>query len=117
MSAIRTNSKNGEQYVVIKVTVPINLKLRFKVLCARKELTMSEVLKNLIEQWIQADAPVSHFVTDFSSEDCENVKGYLPRALKVQFKVLCTQKQIKMRSVLYNLMAQWVYSGGSAVRK
>lgn len=69
---------------------------------------MSEVLKELIERWIQADAPVSNFDTELIEEDYEDVKGSIPESLKTQFKVFCTQKRVTMRFALYNLINQWV---------
>ncbi len=69
---------------------------------------MSEVLENLIKKWIQSDAPVSDFVTQLSEKDYEDVKGSIPESLKTQFKVFCTQKQVTIRSALYNLINQWV---------
>lgn len=105
--------RDGEESVVVKGAVPRVLKLQFKVLCTQKELEMSAVLEDLIEKWIQADAPVPESPTDLSNEDSEDVKGYIPKSLKLQFKVLCTQKRVKMRSVLYNLINEWVQAGGS----
>ncbi len=103
---------NDEEYVVVKGSVPRSLKLQFKVLCIQKELQMSEVLEELIEKWIQADGPVPESPADLSNEDSEDVKGYVPKSLKLQFKVLCTQKRVKMRSVLYYLINEWVQAGG-----
>ncbi|MEW6493981.1 MAG: hypothetical protein AB1589_15935 [Cyanobacteriota bacterium] len=99
---------DGEQYVVIKGAVPKSLKLQFKVLCVQQELEMSAVLEDLIEQWIQADAPIHEPPADLYSEDSEDVKGYIPKSLKLPFKTLCTLKQVKMRSVLYQLLHEWV---------
>jgi len=72
---------------------------------------MSEVLKDLIEKWIQLDATVPESPADLSNEDFENVKRYIAKSLKLQFKVLCTQKRVKMRSVLYYLINEWVQAG------
>ena len=94
--------------MIIKADIPSSLKLQFKVLCVQKDLTMSEVLEELIKRWIIADAPVSNFVTRVSEEDYEDIKGYIPESLKTQFKVFCTQKKVTMRSALYNLISEWV---------
>ena len=106
--------RDKEEFVVIKGTVPSSLKLQFKVLCTQKELKMSSVLEDLIEKWMQADASVPKSTADFSDQDFEEVKGYVPKSLKLQFKVLCTQKRVKMRFILYNLINEWVHSGGWA---
>lgn len=105
--------RDGEEYVVVKGTVPRSLKLQFKILCVEKGLEMSSVLEDLIEKWIQADAPVPKSPTDLFDEDSEVVKGYVPKFLKFQFKVLCIQKRVKISSVLHNLINGWVEVGGS----
>ncbi len=94
--------------MVVKGAVPKSLKLQFKVICVQKELEMSAVLEDLIEQWIQADAPVHDSTIDLSSEESEAVKGYIPKSLKLHFKTLCTLKRVKMRSVLHQLINEWV---------
>ena len=104
--------RNSEEYIVVKGSIPSSLKLRFKVICVQKKLNMTEVLEELIRRWIQADAPISNFVTDLSNEDYEAVKGYIPQSLKLKFKNLCKNKRVKMRSVLYNLINEWVKTEG-----
>ena len=94
--------------MVVKGAVPKSLKLQFKVLCVQQELEMSAVLEDLIEKWIQEDAPIHESPTDVSGEDSEDVKGYVPKSLKLHFKTLCTLKRVKMRSVLYQLIHEWV---------
>ncbi|MCX7594814.1 MAG: hypothetical protein N2235_13840 [Fischerella sp.] len=76
---------------------------------------MSSVLENLIGKWIQAGGPVPEYLVDLSSSNQENedVKGYIPESLKLQFKVLCAQKGVTMCSVLYHLVTEWVQTGGS----
>ncbi len=105
--------RDGEESVVVKGSVPRSLKLQFKVLCIQKELEISAVLEDLIGKWIQADAPVPESPADLSDEDSEVVKGYVPKSLKLQFKVLCTQNRVKMGTVLYNLINEWVQVGSS----
>lgn len=106
---------NNEELVVVKGSVSRDLKFQFKVLCTQNELTMSLVLDNLIKKWIQAGGPIFESttdLTDLSNQDFQEVKGYIPESLKLQFKVLCTTKQVTMRFVLYNLIKEWVSSGG-----
>jgi hypothetical protein len=98
----------GEGWVIVKGSIPKELKLRFKVVCIQKELEMSTILESLIEKWIQTGAPLPKNAIDFSNKDFEDVKGYIPKPLKIQFKVLCTQKQTQMRSVMYNLIHEWL---------
>ena len=102
--------RQEEEFVVVKGSVPSSLKLQFKVLCTQKEMKMSSVLENLLKKWIQADAPIPKSTTDVSHEDFEELKGYVPKSLKLQFKVRCTQKRVNMRSVLYALVNEWVLS-------
>ncbi|WP_414564777.1 MULTISPECIES: hypothetical protein [unclassified Anabaena] len=100
--------KNSEQTVVVKGAIPKTLKLQFKVMCVQKELEMSEVLEHLIRQWIQANAPITELFPDLSNEENEDVRGYIPKSLKLQFKYICTQKRVMIRSILYLLIKQWV---------
>jgi hypothetical protein len=107
--------RDSEESVVIKGVVPSSLKLQFKVLCTKQELKMSEVIEDLIEGWIQADGEsVPEFTPNLSEEDFVEVKGYVPESIKIRFKILCTQKRVSIRSVLYHLINEWVHSGGSA---
>jgi hypothetical protein len=110
MTLVSENQR--EKPVIIKGSVPSSLKLQFKVLCTQKNLKMSEVIGELISQWIQADAPISNFITDETNEDYEDVKGYISNALKTQFKVHCIQKKVKMNFVLYNLINEWIKTEG-----
>jgi hypothetical protein len=93
--------------VAIKASIPGLLKIQFKVLCAQLEKTMSKKIEELIEEWIQADSPTSDFVATPCNTNYEEVRGYIPKALKIQFKVICAQKQIEMNFVLYNLIKKW----------
>ena len=102
-----TNESN-ETYVVIKTATPSSLKLQFKVLCTRKELTMSKVVEDLIQKWIQANTPILNFHSDCFEQKSEDLKVYIPENLKTQFKVLCIQNKVTMRSTLCNLIHQWV---------
>lgn len=104
--------KDSEETVVVKGAIPKTLKLRFKVVCVQKELEMSEVLEDLIRQWIQADVPITESCVDLSNQDSEDVKAYVPKSLKLQFKMLCAQKRVTIRSVLYMLIKQWIEMGG-----
>jgi hypothetical protein len=107
--------RDSEESVVVKGVMPSSLKLQFKVLCTQQELKMSEVIEDLIEGWIQADGEsVPEFTPNLSEEDFVEVKGYVPESIKIRFKILCTQKRVSIRSVLYHLINEWVHSGGSA---
>lgn len=97
-------NEQDKKLVVVKSDIPSSLKLRFKVLCTQRQLTMSDVIEELIKKWTQANAPASDFITELSEEDYEGVKAYIPQSLRTQFKVFCTQKQVTMRSALYNLI-------------
>ncbi|MBG1270943.1 hypothetical protein [Nostoc sp. WHI] len=108
--------KNNEETVVVKGAIPKTLKLQFKVTCVQKELQMSEALENLIRQWIQADAPINELAVDLFNEDYEDVKAYIPKSLKRQLKLLCAQKRITIRSILYVLIKQWVEVGQASPR-
>ncbi|NEP01020.1 MAG: hypothetical protein F6K58_20645 [Symploca sp. SIO2E9] len=104
------SKKEEEELVVVKGAVPSYLKLRFKVLCAQQGLKMSSVIEELLKRWIQAGGPISTSLPP--DEDSEDVKGYVPKSLKLQFKVLCTQQRVKMRHVLYQIINEWVQTDG-----
>ena len=101
-------NEQDKKRVVVKSDIPSSLKLQFKVLSTQRQLTMSNVIEELIKKWIQANAPISDFIAELPEEDYENVKGYVPKSLRIQFKVFCTQKRVTMRSALYNLINEWV---------
>ncbi|BAZ70775.1 MAG: hypothetical protein KME28_04035 [Pelatocladus maniniholoensis HA4357-MV3] len=102
-----TNQDNNE-LAVVKGAIPKTLKLQFKVLCVKKELQMSAVLEDLIRQWIQTGAPIPEVYDDLLNEESEDVKGYIPKSLKLRFKIICTHKRLKIRFVLYALIQEWV---------
>lgn len=74
---------------------------------------MSTVLEDLVRKWIQVGAPIPESSADLADEESEVVKGYVPKSLKLQFKVLCTQKRVKMRSVVCKLLSEWVQASGA----
>lgn len=100
------NEKNKR--VVIKVDLPKKIKLQFKVFCTHKQLTMSYIIEELINKWIQADCYTDNFVLEPSEENNQELKGYIFEPLKIEFKILCVQKGITMRSAIYNLINQWI---------
>jgi len=108
------SENRDEESVVIKGVIPSALKLQFKVLCVQRDLRMSTVLENLIKQWLAADAPTLELMANGLDEDSEEIKGYIPKSLKHQFKVLCVQKRAGMGPVLHSLIQEWVQAGGTA---
>ncbi|MBD2518815.1 hypothetical protein H6G93_28405 [Nostoc sp. FACHB-973] len=102
-----------EEFTVVKGNIPKSLKIQFKVFCVQKNAEMSEILEILIRQWIQAGAPVPQLHSNLLKEELEEIKGYIPKNLKYQFKIICKHKKVTMRSVLYGLITQWVEMGGS----
>lgn len=99
---------NKEEYAVIKGAIPRYIKYRFKVVCIQKELEMSTVLEELIQKWVQQESPILESSVDLANHDLEDVKGYISKSLKLQFKIICAQKKVKMRFVLYYLINQWL---------
>jgi hypothetical protein len=102
-----------EEFTVVKGNIPKQLKIQFKVFCVQKNVEMSEILETLIHQWIQIGAPIPEIINNLVIEELEEIKGYVPKNLKYQFKILCKQRQVTMRSVLYALITEWVEMGGS----
>jgi hypothetical protein len=108
--------KNNEERAIVKGAVPRSLKLRFKVICIEKEIEMSSVLECIIRRWIQADSPISNISIFIKRSNClneslEDVKGYISKSLKLQFKICCAQKQVKIRDVLHKLIEEWIQAG------
>lgn len=101
-------NEKDEKLVIVKINLPKNLKLQFKILCMYKDLTMSNVIGELIEKWIQNNAYTDNFISEPSRGDGEELKGYIPKTLKTNFRILCIKKEITMRHVLYNLIRRWV---------
>ncbi|MHC5820640.1 MAG: hypothetical protein ACYT04_33430 [Nostoc sp.] len=100
-----------DAYRVIKGSMPKALKFRFKGLCGQYGLTMSEVLQVLISEWVKANGPTSSFMTNALDENRDNIthiKAYIPSSLKIQFKVLCAQREVMQSFILYNLILSWV---------
>lgn len=71
---------------------------------------MSAVLEKLIRQWIQSELTSLEFTSSLSHEKVEEVKGYIPKSLKLQFKILCVEKQVGMGFVLHSLIQDWVHA-------
>ncbi|MGF1521874.1 MAG: hypothetical protein ACFBSF_06075 [Leptolyngbyaceae cyanobacterium] len=99
---------NADRAVVVKAFIPQSLKVQFKVCCIQRELKMSAVLEHLIRQWIASGSTDLEPVANPCDEPVEEVKGYIPRALKQQFKVLCTQNHIQMSYLLHSLIQKWL---------
>nr|ADN17858.1 conserved hypothetical protein [Gloeothece verrucosa PCC 7822] len=102
--------KQGDRKLVVKASIPSSLKLKFKVICVQKNLNMSDVIESLIREWILNNGPTNEFeyLEDVLNETYEDIKGYLPSSLKLEFKVLCTQKKLKIRFVITNLIQKWI---------
>ena len=96
------------EFTVVKGIVPKTIKVQFKVFCIQTNIEMSELLETLIKQWVQTGAAVPQMCSNMGEEELEEIKGYIPASLKYQFKVLCKQKRVTMRFVLYALITQWV---------
>ncbi|MFB2771005.1 hypothetical protein ACE1AT_17185 [Pelatocladus sp. BLCC-F211] len=46
-----------------------------------------------------------------NNQELAVVKGAIPKSLKLQFKVLCVQKELQMSAVLEDLIRQWIQAG------
>ena len=103
-----TRKMQADRAVVVKAFIPQSLKMQFKVCCIRHELKMSKVLEHLIQQWIQSESADLEPVVNPCDESVEEVKGYIPKALKQQFKILCTQNHVQMSYALHSLVQEWL---------
>ena len=104
------NTKARKEKSAVKTTVSSSFKVQFKLLCVQKELTISYMLEKIVRDFIQShqDLPKNLENLKPSLHNLKIVKGYIPKSLKFQFKVFCTQKQIPMNLVLSHLIETWV---------
>ena len=71
---------------------------------------MNSVLESLILKWMESNGSSSNFIEPINPKldvTEEDIKAYIDGNLKTQFKVLCAQRNISQRIVLYNLIYQW----------
>ncbi len=73
---------------------------------------MSTVLENLIQQWLDADAPNLKLIAKGADEDSEEIKDIF-RGPQASFKLLCVQKRAEMGLVLHSLIQEWVQASGA----
>ncbi len=97
-----------KEFAIVKGTIPKSLKIQFKVFCVKKNVEMSEVIEALIKQWLQKGATVSQLNNNLLQEELEEIKGYVSKNVKCQFKLICKQKQVTMRSVLHTLITMFI---------
>jgi hypothetical protein len=106
---LKDDSKK-EEHAVIKGAIPRDIKYRFKIVCIQQELDMSTVLEQLIQDWVQKESPILKHSVNSAQDELEDVKAYVSKSLKLQFKIICAQKKLKMRFVLQFLINQWLQS-------
>lgn len=102
--------ENETRKVVIKASLPRDLKHQFKSLCAQRGVTMTVVITHLTESWVDTKIS-SDFIREIPSaeeKDLEDIKVYIAASLKTQFKVVCAQRNLAQRLILYNLIDGWI---------
>lgn len=97
-----------KEALAVKGYIPKSLKMQFKIFCVKNNLEMSEVLETLIMQWIQSGSPILQAPRKLVNEELAEIKGYIPKPLKEEFKTLCKQNRRTMGSILYALIIQSV---------
>ncbi|MEO1670852.1 MAG: hypothetical protein AAFR77_08725 [Cyanobacteria bacterium J06631_2] len=61
------------------------------------------MLEELIEDLLETDRYIPRD-REFEAENMQVVKAYLPKDLKLRFRIFCTQRQIPMNYVLRYLI-------------
>lgn len=59
---------------------------------------------------------VLKLLTELSNEDLEFVKGYIPKSLKLQFRLLCTKNKSKCIMFCITSIKEWVQADTSRIR-
>lgn len=101
-------SATKERSVIAKADIPSQLKLQFKILCAKQGFNMSFVSELLLRDWLLNKEPVLNDTVSIPQADLEVISVYIPESLKVQLKVICMQERVTMKIVLFQLIQNWV---------
>ncbi|MEL7075035.1 MAG: hypothetical protein AAGM46_03775 [Cyanobacteria bacterium J06582_2] len=88
---------------VIKTSIANPIKVEFKIICVKNELTISNMIENLIETLLSTDRYIPRDL-EYEDNNMQVVKAYLPKELKLRFRIFCTQRQIPMNYVLRYLI-------------
>ena len=94
---------------VIKTSIANPIKVEFKIICVKSELTISNMLEELIETLLETERCIPRDL-EFEAENMQVVKAYLPKELKVRFRIFCTKREIPMNYVLRYLIKTTVDS-------
>lgn len=97
-----------EKSVIAKADIPSQLKLQFKILCAKQGFNMSFVSELLLRDWISSEKPIFKETVSIPEEDMEVISVYIPESLKVELKVICMQERVTMKFILLHLIQSWV---------
>ena len=84
---------------IIKTSVDTTTKVKFKTLCIQKQLTISRVLEEIIEDVLNTDRYIPRDLK-FESQNMQIVKAYISQDLKLRFKIFCAERQIPMNYIL-----------------
>ena len=97
-----------EKSVIAKAAISSELKLQFKILCAKQGLNMSMMSEQLLRDWLLTKQPIFDQTVSSPETDMEVISVYVPESLKVNLKVLCMKKKVTMTFVLSQLIKVWV---------
>lgn len=95
----------------IKTLVSNSLKLEFKIICVRNEITISSMIEQLIEDLIEADTIIPSDL-DLPQENTQVIKAYLPKDLKQNLKIFCVERHIPMNLAIFYLIKTKVEMDG-----
>ena len=94
---------------IIKTSIDNSSKVEFKILCVQNELTISHMLEELVEDLLNTERHIPQNIK-FKSENMQVIKAYIPKELKLRFKLFCIQKQISMNYTLRFLIQDLIES-------
>lgn len=88
---------------IIKTLVSNSLKVEFKIICVRNEITISSMLEQLIEDLIENNSIIPSDLT-LPQENTQVVKAYISKELKQKLKMFCIERHIPMNlAVFYSI--------------
>ena len=105
---------NSDQIVVVKTVISAKLKLEFRILCVQQGTTMSLLMEQLLNNWLQGNKQADR-ASSYPQNDLEVVGIYIPAHLKTQLKISCMQQKVSMKMVLSQLIEEWVVANLSTL--
>ena len=100
--------KKLEKLVAIRGDVPESLRVRFKMACAERKVTINDTLAALVEAWIYSGdiGARGSSRNNASVWDATNFLN-IPELLRAQFVEFCLKRDVTISDVLAMLIKKW----------